>query len=351
MAKVGIITFHYGTNYGALIQAYALMQAVDKLGHNAVIIDYQPRNAKKFYKDYFPLNPAKWLKSSTYHAWKKNKQFKLFKDKYFNLKYKASSNSELADMNLDLDCVITGSDQVWNINSYRGCDPAFYLDFIGQKNIKRISYAASLGNTSDYREHKNNVSDWLSKFSAISVREKTSIEIVQQLTNMDIVQVLDPVFLADFSTITPKPIIKQPYILFYLMEYSDFNRNAIKAIENRFKLPSVVIGKKYKKMNYISANPSEWLSLLKHAHFVATDSFHGTCFSILNKKDFVTLPHTNKSSRHKDILNTAGLNDRFASNINELENCLNNKINFSLVENKISLEINRSMEFLRNAIE
>ncbi len=328
---IGILTYQYAMNYGAVLQAYALKSYLEKQGYSVEVLNYDTSYLYEHNRSILSRTLSKvWqvFRSVLGGAIKRHK-FESFRKRYLNLsEKKLTSFEELKEyVNSNIfDAFIVGSDQVWN-PEINGRDIAYYLSFA--KNEKKISYAASFGvnqlNVCDLQ----NIVERLQSFTSISVREKSAISILRDL-NKEIKVVLDPVFLLDveqwefFSGNIP--LVRGDYVLCYVMPGDRLIEHKIeviaKQIKERFNLKVIFIGRKeYKKFDFkgsdfVSASPNEFVNLFRFAKFVITNSFHGTAFSLILNKPFYSVINQDLSgnkqlcSRIVDLLSGLGLSDR-----------------------------------------
>jgi len=251
----------------------------------------------------------------------------------------------------DVDCVVCGSDQVWNVASFRGFDPAFFLDFVDDVHIRRVSYAATFGYADDLGTHRQAIAGLLSKFQRLSVRDVKSQQMVRELTGCQAEHVLDPCFLTEYGPITAPRIVSEPYIVVYCPGNSDLIRYGVRAAGRALKMPIVSIGMPFEEAHVIwSAGPRQWLSLMCHADFVCTNSFHGVCFSIINRKNFVALPIQRGLTRIEDVLKTLGLSDRLICSEEEVEQRIERPISYDLVDPRLEGACRRSHAFLHGSL-
>lgn len=299
MKKIGILTYHKANNLGAVLQAYALQHKLLQISPKCdiEIIDYN--NGLFIEKD--KNNSLKSFFKNIYYKIK-NKGFENFREKYLIV-----SNLYTVDTiyksNEIYDAFITGSDQVWNL-SCSGNDYSYFLNFVDKNKIK-ISYAASIGTYEFKNDEKIKIKEMLSSFDKISIRENNSLKYFDFIKK-EISVVPDPVFLLnknEWEEIIPKRIIKQDYILVYLIQ-DDINvmKNAEKyAKENNFKLIS-----NKKSIEFILNNsPEKFLSWIKYAKCIFTNSFHGTAFSLIFEKNFyadIQLKNGKINNRVNDLL-------------------------------------------------
>ena len=218
--RIGILTFHTAINYGAVLQAYALQKYLNEQGYDCEVIDYQ---CKKINDNYKILKiKSKNLKKIIISFLKapllflQRKKFKKFVINNIRLSNQKYYPYNITSSNKYYDCFITGSDQVWNL-SLTNNDMSYFLDFATKK---RISYAASNGTEEISEKDFKKVSNYLQKFSAISVREKGLQNSLMNKISISIIKVLDPVFLLDvesWNNLLPNFNCKEKYILAYII--------------------------------------------------------------------------------------------------------------------------------------
>lgn len=330
--KVGIITFHHTTNYGATLQAYALWETIRDQGYETELIDYRPHSAVRHYRRKIFM-PEEKNRGKKYFILNLFKNFLPNLKRYARMRYFLTSNIELSKKVLDrkdlpslfegdrgYDAVVAGSDQVWCTISIRGFDPSYFLDFIPKlSKCKKISYAASFGPTKILSDERASVVQMIKDFDAIAVRDSNSLTILQRDCGENAIKVLDPTFLTDFKNIIP--IRKQnpkPYLLLYLeKQISPEEKAFIQSTAERKGLEITSIGDSYGIADKISADvgPKEWLWHFKHASFIVTNFYHGTIFSIKFNKQFTMLARESKINKAKDLLDMLNLTHRMIAGI------------------------------------
>lgn len=374
--KIKTITCHDVYNYGASLQAYALQTYLQNKGHEVEIIDYLPyyrpdrldwfnykRTKGKLHKIANKLPFIKPLialydhvntleKISCIRFIGKKKVFDEFKKNMLNCTSKSFRNiDELSNNSFDADLYIAGSDQIWNSVGTNGKDPSYYCAF-AHKGMRCISYAASFGTSYIPDDQKCFVSQQLKKFSAISVRESSGVEILNSL-GFHSFEVMDPVFLLD--TDEWKKICRKRHKEKYLLVYDlTMNHPGIKKMslylskKNDWKIYSINDFKQcpYADYNINNAGPIDFLEWIMDAQYVICSSFHGTAFSILFGKQFYTFPlfQQNNYSRMKDFLHKIELDKHFIMDepcVKDLE-----KIDYNLVEPLLCKYIEESRSWL-----
>ena len=357
--KLAIITFHRATNYGAVLQTYALNKTLLSLGMDAEVLNYRyngvdneyilfPKKAsiKKYIKDivYFPIR------------YKKNKKFDEFRNQYFKLSPTVynSKNLESADQNYDI--FLTGSDQVFNYKLTYS-DYAYLLEFVNNSK-KKNSYAASLGMDEIPTEKRQKYEKELKSFNRISVRETKAKEIIEELTGRKDIRVdIDPTFFISKDeweeiSIIPK---EKDYVLLFVMQENDSILKQAEEYAQKRGLKLIYISNWYKrsiKANYkYNLSPEEWLGYFKNAECIFTNSFHGLAFSIILHKQFFLEyqkePAT-ANSRLENLITTLELQKRVIKNsiINEKD-----IINWNEVDKILNDKISNSLAYLRGLKE
>lgn len=338
--KIGIITYHRAHNYGAVLQAYALKKYLTDLGHHVEIIDYWPAYRKGIYD----LIDLSFLKSKFTVAQKiriiikilialpekiiRYNRFRKFIKNYLEVKGKVPYRNGW-QIPATFDGYIYGSDQIWrsfNIKTYKGFDPVYWGEF-PHNNVKKMSYAASMGDMELSELQKNLIKTYLKNFNFISVREKQLYELIQPLTNKIVSHVLDPVFLLGdkkwLKICHQKPLIKHKYVLLYNLNYSENAKLVANKMAGSLKckvieISGTVLPLRNPNRNKQTIGPKKYIRLFADASFVVSTSFHGVAFSILFKKQFYALGFRNNAARVKSLLNLLGIENRYLTNIKKL---------------------------------
>lgn len=342
--SVGIITMHRPISFGSSLQAYALQRKIQDLGYDCEIIDYQYPNKLHATR----RNPLKVVMSTIIHYLMnlfvgmpvlfERFRFMSFRKNYLKLSqyYKDSESLVANPPNYDIYC--TGSDQVWNTN-FTKRDTSFILSFV--KGKKKISYASSFAVDYVLEECVRDFKHYLSQYESISVREKSGIELVENLTGKNALLVCDPTLLLTKEEWFPlaeqsKIKIDKPYLLVFILTYS-YNpypevNHIIDTVQKTLGLHTVVLnGNKYdylrKNTTVIkNAGPLEFLYLFKNASFIITSSFHGVAFSANFEKPFLAVvDKKGKDSRLMSFIEKVGLEER-AIGYNESIVNINNRI-------------------------
>ncbi len=351
--EIKTITCHDVYNAGASLQAYALYTYLKKLGHEVEIIDYKPDYLSNHYS-FTSINPdynkailkqlyilAKFPTRLKAYLGKRKKNFDDFKHEYLQVtEIQYHSNIELKQNPPSADIYFAGSDQIWNPLFENGKDPAFYLDFAPEKSI-RASYAASFAvdKIPDILIEQTKV--YLSNFDYISVRESSALEILESLGFSNCFHVCDPVFLLDkqeWEKLTFK--ISDDYLLIYDFDNSDQIRQiALKVAEEKGLKIFSVFKLSYADKCFLEEGPLGFLSLVKNAKFVISNSFHATAFSIIFNVPFCVMNRNEGiNARMADLLKAFSLSS------------FNEELDGNDLNNKIKKYANNSKNYLNSVI-
>lgn len=312
--KASILTFHCVPNYGAVLQAYAMQEYLKGHYDHVDIVDYRPRSVTSAYRylnfySVFSLGVSLWSLPS---FWRKCRKFKDFERKYLTLTPPEKMSADL---------LVLGSDQIWNSQITKGLDPVYFGQIPSEKKPKIISYAASIGKAQLDAAEQNYFTEALEKLDGISVREEEAKRLLTPLTQKPICVAADPTILAGAECFLPliRPVKQEDYVLLYSLNGYQETADMGQKVARYFGLPLIElsgrrkgIGKKQHKILY-SAGPEEFVSLLAGAKYVVTDSFHGTVFSLLFHKPFISIPHRTRNGRLRGLLEFCELQDRLAT--------------------------------------
>ncbi len=349
MNTVGIMTFHFADNYGAILQCYALNKVINNFsGYHAEIINFLPAQYKY---------PKRWKDTYTEQKFK-NKRF-LF-DKFLKNECKISQDrfSIVTGNQYDYYCV--GSDQVWNTL------PMYEEYFFPHtaSEAKRISYAASLGiGINDTKLNKDMLKKHLPRFKNISVRETEHVKLIEDLTGSNCERVLDPTLLLEKEEYEKIAVTERnPYGNFIFLYWLNHNNPApgvelTNALSRRYNLP--VIHSIIDAPSYMFANNggcmfyegiNDFLWYVKNAKFVITNSYHGTIFSILFERPFYTFVVETMRSRIDTLIEIAGIENRVIETpffINQVVE----EIDFNRIKRKIEKEKKQSLQYIKTALD
>ena len=346
--KILILTQPLHTNYGGLLQAYALQQILKGMGHDVVtdrlgVVQKLPLwnralrflyHATQFYilKNY-RYYPYRYLFFSFNKESKAKRSIAINAERFVNIHIDTidlftRSNENVINTVRQFDAIVVGSDQVWRATM--SDIPTYFLSFTKAINVKRIAYAASFG-TDDLNEYSKMdmkiASESIKLFDAVSVREKSGVHLCRDYFKMDAVHVLDPTMLLskdDYLKLIEgeDSSCSTDMLLTYILDRVQEKNEIINKIGNVLHLTSYENGPVKYFSNIIENNVSEcifpsvsrWLAGFRDAQFVVTDSFHGTVFSIIFNKPFVAILNSERgASRFISLLSILGLENRLIS--------------------------------------
>lgn len=319
----------YGRNYGSMLTYYALHEVVKDMGYSILMIDDPLETKKMIYNKNHPKNMTSYL---------------------YNISQKRNLDN-LSELNSECRCFLTGSDQLWNIYLSRPLKQFYFLGFV-DNNRKKLSYATSFGiQYSGTEEEKKITKINLERFDGISVRDEISLNVSKDTFGIkNVIQVCDPTFLCDFSyylKLAEKikiQNIEEEFILAYILDPNYQIGNGLEKLSIDRKIKIIIIldfppdlwdknraklalkGKGNIELKN-TVNINEWLWLYNNSKAVFTDSFHGTIFSIIFQKPFITLRNTWRGGeRFFSLLRPLKLTHRLF----ETPDCINK--NYELLE-------------------
>ena len=344
---------------------------ITDLGYKVEIIDYNYPNSfhttRKYasHEDSQPNEP-KWIKMLyAIDLIKQHKGIEAFVNKFQKLSSKQYNDpSELNNDAPYYDIYITGSDQLWNPRFCNG-DPTFLLHFAPDDALK-ISYAASIGANSIPEELKPQYKELLKRYTHISVRENSGVQVVNDVAGKEATVVLDPTLLLSRDQwnliATPKRLFKKKYILCYFLNYTF---NAFPYVDKlaeymqkqtgyeilRVARPPHRIGLPHTHYR-VNASPEEFLALVRDAEMVLTTSFHGTAFAVNYGKPVFTVVQNKDASdsRQVSLMCNLGLEAQILSINDSMPD--SRRFIYDVQSEQMLLEKLRakSVDFLKNAL-
>lgn len=377
--KICIITLPVHTNYGGILQAYALQLTLKRLGHEPTTLRLRrsvvklpkwkviPVYIKRIYKK-FILNDATQIlffeKKINNEYSIINKHTEIFIKKNISIK-EIDSYAEMRES--DFDCYIVGSDQVWRPQYFRNDISNAYLAFTNNWKVKRLSYAPSFGTDSwEYSDSETKLcTSLINKFDAVSVREISGIRLCSEYLKHDsAMHVLDPTLLLSVNDylkiLTNFPDYQQKeekVLLTYILDENPEKKKIIREISKNEALTPLSVISKQEVLgapleDRIALPVEEWLKGFKDAEVVFTDSFHACVFSILFHKPFFVYGNKTRGlSRFSSLLSIFDLKDRFIQSEQDYQLVKNNTIDWDKVDKKLNNYRNDSINFLSQNLD
>lgn len=363
---IKVITRHSPSNYGSLLQSFATIKIIERLGHKCEIIDYIRNDERGLKAITTPLkNKKEWsgnfIKRIAYILLRypeegiAEKKFDEMRSKYLKLTERCSNLNELSKLKADI--FITGSDQVWGPTLNGKYDEAYFLSFV--KDSKKAAYAASFGRTEFTDNTINEYKKLLSKYNTITVREDSAVQLLMDMDINCMGQVLDPTLLLTGqewqNLIVNKNKIKGEYILVYQLHNNPALNNYAIKLSSRLGLPLYRVSptlhqiRRGGKFLYLP-NLGDFLSYIKDCTYFITDSFHGTAFALNFNKQFIEiLPNNKTGSRNQSILRLTGLENRIIQDFDDFS-LVNDKIDYDKVNSIIEKERRKSILILKDLL-
>lgn len=366
--KIAILTLDLQTNFGGILQAYALQTVLERMGHDVTHLQAKHSRlhnpvvmplvwCKRLYRKYFqgdrqlPVfeNPYKWARKNTDRFISEN----------LNCRYLAPEewNEGLAR---EYDVIVVGSDQVWR-PIYTTDVTRFFTAFLGHSDIRRIAYAASFGvDVNEFSDEQLACGrEYLKLFSAISVREESGIRLCKELFDVQACQVLDPTMLLsreDYQRFASTAPQSPGNLMVYVLDRTEEKDTVIAEFAEKRGLVPFYANSKV-AMSWDDDIPAaerkqppleNWLRGFADAEFVLTDSFHACVFSILFHKPFGVFVNLERGlSRIESLLRPLGLLDRC---IIDSPVDLDKPIDWNFIDPVLKEKVGSSLDFLSQAL-
>lgn len=329
--NIGIMNFWYVPNRGAILTNYAINEFLKEQGYNPKTINYYPRIEKRLHK---------------------NSISEKFEKKYLDTTAFCEDYIALKNLNREIGTFLVGSDQVfrdWCVHHHRD---KYFLNF-ADNDAKKISCSASFGIPfyDGSETNKTIMQKYLSRFDALSVRETSGVEILKNTFNLESTQIWDPVFYIDkskYEQIADTSKKKESkFLAYYIITMTPEKRKAIDFAATKLGLKPVDMKGKLPV--------EDWLYYIKNCEYYIGDSFHGTCFALMFRKNFLVIsPRTGENDTRLDtLLETVNMRNRQIQSAKEVysrEDLLAG-IDYSDKFDKMNSEIERSKKWLIDAIE
>lgn len=368
--KIGILTQPIETNYGGILQAYALQEVLRRLGHNVstinihiypmqkvnirYLLDYIKRNIK-----HYVLGNEVSTKFKTYLSKEDYERTSINIKPFIQQNIKLTRPfEELKSLNFldefEFDAIVVGSDQVW-IPTF--C-PEYFLSFAESWDIKRVAYAASFGHT-EWRmseEITYKCKRLAQKFSSISVREESGIDLCKKYLGVEAKHVLDPTMLLtadDYLNIIKYNSSRTKTLFSYVLDSTIIKKNVVKQVAEYLSLEifSTLDDSGITNKHYIVPPIDDWICGIKNSQFVVTDSFHGTVFSILFNKPFIVLGNRNRGmARFESLLKLFNIEERLVYDLNNIRSVLSKEIDYQKINQKIEILRLESLNFISSSL-
>lgn len=378
--NITVVTGFKGGNYGTKLQSVALCKYFEGKGYKTFILE------KFNYKGYFLRYPDIGFSRILKRTWSKNDTKKFFDDKehyvyseerekrieaYDKENYNPltiSNKEQFKQLIVDNMIFVVGSDIIWQ--PAMGVPGYWFLDFIYYTKLSRFSYATSIGANELPKKYFFWYRKYLRKFTQIGVREKTAVKLLQPLTNQNVTQVIDPTLLHDtefwnqfaMKAQLSEEIVPDHYVFCYFVMHDDRYWKYMSLVRDYlynnpdmkdYKIVVLPMHKIDETQPYtviLDGTPYEFVSLIKNAAFIVTDSFHVCAFSLNYSKEFYLLRRTRKDedSKYDDFFSRYGLEDRNVKYENAFER--KPEIDYLTAHKKLEEDRFFAAEFINKAL-
>lgn len=376
--RVGILTYHFSDNYGAMLQAYTLRSWFHERGCSAEFVNYQPnyleaggrfstsldlRSARENLKVVYLRGVHLWQKifgNATQHAALNDFRRRHLGARGTIYKSRESVFPSLSGFNL----LVTGSDQVWSPSGNTGLDPVYFLDFPPLVGQRRISYAASFGRGELPQRYEAEVAQMLAGLDGISVRERSGVAIVERFTKLPVTQVPDPTILrghVDDLVIGDFEQEAVPYVFCHVLRSPELIRDVTQRVADELGARIWSGFNPHRRWREIGdtyfAGPREWVSKIAGASFVVTNSYHAAITAILRRRPFFVVALS--GARHSlndrilDLLRELGLQDRAVTSfhVEDIGRKMGDTIDWDDVERRLAVLRTRGERYLDAELE
>ncbi len=342
MKNIVVSTYCDWNNYGSIMQSIGLKKALSSLGFNSKIVIDHPAPPSQYIPS-LKISGNMVLNMRNFYAYikkdligrKYKESVKFINDNvdilYYNNYETLKNNPPKADF------FIAGSDQIWRPSS---CHPVFFLDFVEEKS-KRISYAASMGNTNIPENKKQIFTDFVNSFDHISVRENDNAEAIATVSDKTVNVHIDPAYLLskDEWQKYEKPYsIEKPYILLYALYWDKSFNKELKKLHKKTGYDIVAIcgglSKVWANKKLYDVDPGQFIWLIDNAEAVISSSFHGVSFSIIFNKKLAAVINPNLPSRITNLLSTLGVENSGITDVCSLDTSFYTKTNEIIKQKK-----------------
>ncbi len=376
MKNIGILTWYYKglANFGQTLQCFALQETIKQMGYNVSVFRYRKPEIFENVAS-IPQAPEERFKYESFfrdmyiedQGKPDIRKYLDFIDRRLVQSEQCYNSDELRNVAKKMDAVMLGADQLWNYFWY---DPITLLPFAGD-NTKKIAYATGGILAPQNRKQKqvlDEIAAGIGNFDAVSVREEESSRVLKEYYNIDIPNVLDPVLLHTgtfWNKICSERVTDEKYIFFYSLGRQQPHKHIVREIAKRKGITKVL----YPRMTITSKDfnddelfcgmddvgPEEFLSLIRYADCVVTDSFHALCFSVLWEKQFYMLKRADyeiEDTAHfriENIMSKVEISDRYIYSKSDLEN--KDDIDYISVAKNLDNQRKRSFEWLKTVLE
>ncbi len=366
--KIAIQTLPLNTNYGGILQAFALQSVLESMGHDVCVIDKRAELPKptllKSITYFMRKSVKRYLCGDKSAQLSPRKQYRYdypvisqhteqFIDRYIN-RHKCEKYSDLKANFVE--AIVVGSDQVWRPRYFGNIEDAF-LGFASEWNISRVSYAASFGTDKwEYSEGEmQRCRALMARFDSVSVREDSAVDLCREYLGVEAEHNVDPTMLLkreDYERLVENSAVPKSAgnLMVYVLDNTVEKQTAVAAVAAAKNLKPFAAksegGRELSKR--IEPPVEEWLRGFIDAEFVVSDSFHACVFSIIFNKPFVVFGNKERGiSRFESLLKMFGLEDRLVFSSKDIETIISKEIDWQSVNSILEAQQQKSADYLK----
>lgn len=345
--KVGILTFHRANNCGAVLQCYALQEAIKSLGHEVCIIDYRQPYIERLYSIRAPLYPRSTFLNRCLINLRSQFSFSRFRKKYLSV-----SDQVKDGIFPECEIYVIGSDQVWSEKCTGEFDKVYYGYFKREVNSKVIGYSISCPVESLHKLGADKLREALLNFDKVSFRENVLQQYLSERLAIKGYMTSDPTLLMSYNFWDKiierrKKGLGKGCVLVYLYRYR-IPETDLKKIKSKAFQISKQLGVSCKDLSTSLYSPEQFLSNIKDASYIITNSFHAIVFSLLFKKEFAAiLSRDGLDSRYEDLIKAVNAE---SSLMTPDTLSYSDNLDYSLIHRRIEEMRDQSLEFLKQAL-
>lgn len=370
---IGILTFYWADDYGALLQAYGLKTYLNKY-QETIMIPYYPAALRSRYRLLQCSKQEGGLQNgygivremldprfrSDFIA---KCKISRFRRKYLTAAKECLSNSkEIYEFNKQIDTYVVGSDQVWNPDITEGFQEGYFCTFctLRGEEARYVAYAPSIGSQRLEERYSRQFLELLTNFDVVSLRESSAMPYMKEIYKGKLSVVLDPVFLLEKKEwerlIRTERRIKRDYIAVYDTEYNQAMSEYLQRLERNTGMHVLILKPRQEDERWTDnqvyakgCGLSEFLEWIYYAPYVVTNSFHGTALSVIFHKQFAVFPHSVRNARISDVLEVVGLKKRMAYTGDDVLH-IDETIDWKRTDEALKEAVNASKAFIRKEI-
>lgn len=350
---IGILTFHDVFNPGAFLQALGTQTLVERMGHEAKVINYTAPVHRFSASSYF--RRWNWRMLYRFRTWYgmllKERAFERARGGLLKRTRFYETRDDVGEEQYD--AVLVGADVVWNFkHAYLGRDPVYFGEGIDTQRL--IAFAASCGDCSLSDDVPEYVQQGLGNFNSYSVRDQNTADVVRAFAKQDATQICDPAFHLDLDAIMPATSKRSPYLLVYLRNgaFAPELKDQVMGFARKkgLRVVATYYTHPWADENLLDLEPQDWLGLIRDAAYVVTNTFHGSVFSVMLEKQFALDYNDGIRLKTAGMMEAMQLEGRVLQSPEALSGVLEASVDFEAARAFRARETAKASAFLEQAL-